>query len=280
MWTYGGQDQKKDDEWSYPQIAAAVAAQKKSQQSPLAGLLGVLGGFAGALGEDSVGTSAPNTSGMEGMDLDTPSMPVINAPEPGLAWQSHVTPTLPSESLGGHPYQAPSAPIQSGGGQMVPMPIGARGYGPPAPGDPFQHLQNDPQLVNRISGGKPSLDPSQVESVVLHDRGGSYNGKSPYHIEVLPNGQIVQSYAGNQKAPHAYKMNPRSLSVAYGGQVGAIPTQAARSSLQRVLEGLKMHNPALRFEGHGEAFQRTRGTPSQASRSGRSLNEARWRRFF
>jgi hypothetical protein len=48
-------------------------------------------------------------------------------------------------------------------------------------------------------------------------------------------------------------------------------------ALRFVTGGLRRQNPNLRFQGHGEAYLSTLGTPFQASRTGRGLEEAAWR---
>lgn len=142
----------------------------------------------------------------------------------------------------------------------------------------FDFLRNDPRFVDRTRDGGRALNLDNLESVVFHDRAGNYPGNSPYHIEVTPDGKIYNHFRPDQVGAHAYRFNPRSIGVAYGGAYGSTPTPEAMDALRFVYGGLREQNPNLRFETHGEAFARTRGTPMQASRDGRDMREAQWLR--
>lgn len=283
----------------------APAQGKKKSGGGLGSLLGMFSGIIGdALGEPPVGDFAPNIQGMEGMSLEpginpsvVPALPSDPpAPQAGVVVPPTPTPAVPPTTAPsapiGHPYMAPS-PLQRmastytpGEGQMVPVPPMAVAYGPPAPGDPFAAIQGDPRYVNRIpSSGPGALDLNNVREVHLHDRGGKTphggNYKTlPYHVEVQPSGQIQQTRGADQMGAGSYKSNPRTLHVAYGDKVGALPTRQGMSSLQRVYETLKMHNPSWQFPSHGQAFNATQSGPWRASVSGRGLDEARWRGFL
>lgn len=291
--------------WQYglppePQQQQAPRKGKKSGGG-FGGLLNLVSGIIGGMdfGEPPVGDFAPNIDGMEGIGFE-PNVPAFPsetpAPQAGALVPPTPAPAVPPTTAPlvpvGHPYMAPPSPLQQtaatyqpGKGQMVPVPPMAVAYGPPAPGDPFAAIQNDPRYVNRIQGGPRPLDINNVREVHLHDRGGRTPNTNnyralPYHVEVQPNGQIVQTRASNQMGAGSYKSNPRSLHVTYGGKVGALPTRQAMSSLQKVYETLKMHNPSWQFPSHGQAFNATRGGPFQASVDGRGLAEARWRGFL
>lgn len=165
-------------------------------------------------------------------------------------------------------------------GQAAPMPPVTPPAVPqtkPRQGSPFDFLRGNPRYNDLTQDGAKPLDLGGLNKVILHDRGGSYQGQSPYHIEVLPDGRIMNHWRADQRAPHAYLANPTSIGVAYGGQVGSTPTPAALESLRTVTDGLKQWDPNLQFQSHGEAFRDTRGTPQQASRTGRGLEEASWR---
>jgi hypothetical protein len=142
------------------------------------------------------------------------------------------------------------------------------------PSDDLQRIYPRPP----VAPGR-GLDAANIGDVILHDYGGYANPRNfaPYHISVTPEGEILERYGSNERAPHAFGMNPHSWGVSYAGPVGSTPTPEAMSALQSVAGGLRASNPNLRFRGHGEAFQDTRGTPLQASRDGRMLAEASWR---
>lgn len=142
----------------------------------------------------------------------------------------------------------------------------------------FDFLRNDPRFVDRTRDGGRALNLDNLESVVFHDRAGNYPGSSPYHIEVTPDGKIYNHFRPDQVGAHAYLFNPRSIGVAYGGAYGSTPTPQAMEALRSIYTGLREQNPDLRFETHGEAFARTRGTPMQASEKGRDMREASWLR--
>lgn len=119
------------------------------------------------------------------------------------------------------------------------------------------------------------------DHLILHDYGGTPKGSNPfnpYHSLVLPSGEVVRRDWG-QKAPHAFHMNPRSMGLSYGGEVGSTPTPAAMEALRREYELIRAAYPSIQDAnvlGHGEAFAR-RGELPRASRDGRDLVEASWR---
>jgi N-acetylmuramoyl-L-alanine amidase len=143
--------------------------------------------------------------------------------------------------------------------------------------DPFDFLRTDRRYNDRRGRNAKPLDRDQVKSIILHDRGGSYPGHSPYHLEVLPDGRIMNHWDSDQRAPHAAGMNPHAYGVSYGGQVGSTPTKEAMESLDHIIGNLLKQNPGLKVESHGQAYARTKGTPLQASKDGRGLEEASWR---
>lgn len=121
-------------------------------------------------------------------------------------------------------------------------------------------------------------------NVILHDYGGTPRNEdgvfNPYHTLVFPDGSVRYRYPDapyGQPAPHAYRMNPESIGLSYAGQVGATPTPEAMTSLRREYEAIQRQFPGIRTLSHGEAYNATRGTPRQASRAGRGLDEAAWR---
>jgi len=121
-------------------------------------------------------------------------------------------------------------------------------------------------------------------TLVLHDYGGNPANRdgvfNPYHALVFPDGSIRYRNPSDPygaPAPHAYKLNPQSVGLSYAGPVGSQPTAAAMATLRREAQKLSEMFPGIRPMGHGEAFQATKGTPQQASRDGRDLEEASWR---
>jgi hypothetical protein len=150
----------------------------------------------------------------------------------------------------------------------------------PPQGDAFEFMRGDPRYQDLRRPGAPSLSPENVKQIILHDYGAANANPanfSPYHISVDPSGRIYERYGPNERAPHAYRSNPQAYGVSYAGEVGATPTPEAMDSLRFVTGGLRGGNPNLEFLGHGEAYNRTAGTPQQASRDGRQLSEASWR---
>jgi hypothetical protein len=120
--------------------------------------------------------------------------------------------------------------------------------------------------------------------LILHDYGGTPQNRdgvfNPYHTLVFPDGSVryrdpANPYKG--RAPHAFKSNNDSIGLSYAGPVGSTPTPAAMSSLTKEFTNIRSMFPGIKHMGHGEAYQQTRGTPQQASRDGRDLNEASWR---
>jgi hypothetical protein len=203
----------------------------------------------------------------EWSDLAPPAEPALAEP-PKLVSEG-ATPKPNPRSIMGYARSYDEPPAQPQAAPAQPRPID--------PKDPFGFLRNHPKYIDRTRDDAPALDLSKVKDVVLHDRGGKYPGNSPYHLEVLPDGSIVNHWRSNQKAPHAYKFNPYSLGVAYGGQVGETPTLEAQETLKFITGKLREQNPDWRFRSHGEVFRDTRGTDAQASRDGRGMEEASWR---
>lgn len=170
------------------------------------------------------------------------------------------------------PPQPPPPPVQ-----MQPtIPSGPVKVNP----DSFAFMRSDPRYVDLRQPGAAPLNPVDVNQVILHDYGAANANPanfSPYHISVDPSGRIYERYDHNQRAPHAYRSNPQAYGLSYADRVGATPTPEAMDSLRFVARGLRDQNPNLEFPSHGEAYNRTRGTPTQASRQGRGLDEASWR---
>lgn len=121
-------------------------------------------------------------------------------------------------------------------------------------------------------------------TLVMHDYGGTpANGHgmfNPYHALVFPDGSIKYRNPENpygQAAPHAYKLNPQSIGLSYAGKVGSQPTPEAMATLRKEAQSIGEMFPGIQPMSHGEAFAATKGTPLQASRDGRGLDEASWR---
>lgn len=125
----------------------------------------------------------------------------------------------------------------------------------------------------------------QPDYLIMHDYGGTPKNRdgvfNPYNALVFPDGSVRYRNPANpygEKAPHAFRMNPRSVGLAYAGPVGSRPTDAALEALRREYGRVRETHPNIKPLSHGEAYQKTRGTPLQASRAGRSLDEASgWR---
>ena len=120
--------------------------------------------------------------------------------------------------------------------------------------------------------------------LVMHDYGGTPRNAdgmfNPYHALVFPDGSIRYRNPANpygQKAPHAYKFNPDSVGLSYAGQVGSKPTGPALETLKAEYAKIQKQFPGIQALSHGEAYNQTRGTPRQASKQGRDLDEASWR---
>ena len=120
-------------------------------------------------------------------------------------------------------------------------------------------------------------DPGGLD-YVFHDygqtpaRGFQRGAFLPYHIVVDQAGRLILSYRLDQVAPHAFHYNPRSIGIAYGAPVGTELTPEARETMTWLAANMPAGG---RRETHGEAYERTRGTPQQASAQGRGMDEAR-----
>ena len=118
---------------------------------------------------------------------------------------------------------------------------------------------------------------------ILHDYGrtpqGGFQRDSfiPYHWLVTPEGRLIQRYRPDQVAPHAYQSNPTTLGIAYGAPVGSELTPQARATMAWLRQNMPQ---GMQYETHGQAYDRTRGTPQQASVAGRGSDEARWHAVF
>lgn len=120
------------------------------------------------------------------------------------------------------------------------------------------------------------------EYLILHDYGGKPSSFNPYHA-LVTGGQVRYRYPDDpygQSAPHAFKLNPRSIGLSWGGAVGGTPDAADLEALRREVAAIKAKFPGIKIKSHGEAYAETKGTPYQASRDGRGLEEAAWRRFL
>lgn len=120
---------------------------------------------------------------------------------------------------------------------------------------------------------------------IKHDYGGSPANRdgvfNPYNALVFPDGSVRYRNPSDPygvRAPHAYKMNPHSVGLSYAGPVGSKPTPEAMGSLNREWEAIQKRWPGIQSKGHGEAYAETRGTRMQASKHGRDMIEASWRK--
>lgn len=117
--------------------------------------------------------------------------------------------------------------------------------------------------------------------LVLHDYGKEPTSDfNPYNALVY-GGKVRYRDPNNPygvRAPHAYKLNGDSVGLAWGGPVGGQPNPEDLALLKAEYEKVKALYPEIVAEGHGEAFARTKGTPQQASKNGRDLIEAAWRK--
>lgn len=127
--------------------------------------------------------------------------------------------------------------------------------------------------------------PFVPEYLILHDYGGSPGASpsfNPYHA-LISGGRVVYRDPQNPygaPAPHAFKLNPRSIGLSWGGPVGGTPNQAELDLLRKEVAAIKERFPNIKIMSHGEAYAQTKGTPYQASRDGRGLEEAAWRRYL
>lgn len=150
----------------------------------------------------------------------------------------------------------------------------------------FDFLRQSPLYVDNrkiAQRGKKVQPLESIQYVLGHDSGTARNGKvskaqnvHAYHIVVGPDGKIYENYGPDQRAPHAFRANDRSLGVAYAGKSGQRPTAEARKSLQFVYNGLKKALPKVPWLGHGEAFRKFQKAEFavRPSRQGRPVQEA------
>ena len=128
-------------------------------------------------------------------------------------------------------------------------------------------------------------NPFQPEYLILHDYGGSPGATpsfNPYHT-LVSGGRVNYRDAKNpygKPAPHAYKLNPKSIGLSWGGKVGGMPSKEEFALIKQEYDAIKKQFPNIKVMSHGEAYQQTRGTGQQASRAGRGLEEASWRKFL
>lgn len=119
--------------------------------------------------------------------------------------------------------------------------------------------------------------------LVLHDYGGVPKGDAPFnpYNALVHNGKVIYRDPANPygvKAPHAFGLNNESVGLSWGGPVGGTPSEDDLALLKAEHEKVKALYPGIVAEGHGEAYARTKGTPQQASKNGRDLIEASWRK--
>lgn len=142
----------------------------------------------------------------------------------------------------------------------------------------------DRSLTSYAGLGAPPQRPAggfSPQYLVLHDYGGTPKTSfNPYHALVMPDGSVRyrdQQNPYGAPAPHAFKLNPVSVGLSYGGQVGATPTPQAMDALRAERAKIAAQFPGIKTLSHGEAYQQTAGGPQQASRDGRGIDEASWR---
>jgi hypothetical protein len=118
--------------------------------------------------------------------------------------------------------------------------------------------------------------------LILHDYGGTPQGEqpfNPYHA-LVSGGRVIYRDPANPygaPAPHAYQLNPYSVGLSWGGNVGGTPGPADMDLIRAEVAKIKQQFPDIKVMSHGEAYRaRTKGLP-QASRLGRGLDEASWR---
>lgn len=128
-------------------------------------------------------------------------------------------------------------------------------------------------------------NPFQPEYLILHDYGrspGAAPSFNPYHA-LVSGGRVNYRDPKNPygaPAPHAYKLNPKSIGLSWGGKVGGMPSKEEFALIKQEFDAIKKQFPNIKVMSHGEAYQQTRGTGQQASRSGRGLEEASWRKYL
>jgi hypothetical protein len=127
--------------------------------------------------------------------------------------------------------------------------------------------------------------PFAPEYLILHDYGGTPKGDAPfnpYHALVVGGKKIYRDPANpyGAPAPHAFRLNPKSVGLSWGGPVGGTPSPEDLAVLREEVAAIKAKFPNIKIMSHGEAYAATKGTPQQASRDGRGLEEAAWRRFL
>lgn len=103
---------------------------------------------------------------------------------------------------------------------------------------------------------------------------------NPYNALVFPDGSVRYRNKEDpygRSAPQAFRLNDDSVGLSYMGRSGETPTEAAMKALQAEVDKVRQKYPDIKVESHGQAYERTKGTAKQASRSGRGLDEASWR---
>ena len=128
-------------------------------------------------------------------------------------------------------------------------------------------------------------NPFNPEYLILHDYGGTPGPNpsfNPYHALVSGGGISYRNPNDpySQPAPHAFKLNPKSIGLSWGGKVGGMPSKEEFALLKKEYDEIKKRFPNIKVMSHGEAYAQTRGTPYQASKDGRGLEEASWRKFL
>lgn len=120
--------------------------------------------------------------------------------------------------------------------------------------------------------------------LILHDYGKMPEGDvafNPYHA-LIARGQKKYRYPANPygaSAPHAYQLNPYAIGLSWGGPVGGMPDQKDLDLLRAEYRAIKEKYPNIQVLSHGEAFAR-RGEIPRASKLGRGLEEASWRKLL
>ena len=130
----------------------------------------------------------------------------------------------------------------------------------------------------------------QPKYLLLHDYGqmpegfkpGQTLGFNPYHA-VVAGGKLQYRYPDNpygRTAPHAYNLNPQSIGLSWGGPVGGTPSAADLALLKAEYDNILRQFPGIKVLSHGEAFEKRKEGLPRASKLGRGLEEASWRKFL
>lgn len=129
------------------------------------------------------------------------------------------------------------------------------------------------------AAGNPTVRRRDVSNprVILHDYGRlpegglRRGGHNPYHLIIGQDGRLIQAWRPEQRAPHAHLSNS-AYGIGYAAPVGSEPSAQARETMAWLAQNLPRD---WTYETHGEAFERTRGGPEQASATYRGPEEAR-----